>query len=82
MIPDAASLSDAGVAPPPAGYPPCPSCRDGVLVTLHAGTAWVCTQPSCTYVISGNSHAITFHKGHAVTERKEKSGKRWVEFSF
>ncbi|MEM9703105.1 MAG: hypothetical protein AAF907_11750 [Planctomycetota bacterium] len=66
------------------GFPPCPTCKDedGVLLPMNSGQFWVCTAPSCTYTISGYGAAVTYYKGHALTEKKEKSGKRWVEFKF
>ena len=76
MIPDE---SAAGSAQP---HPPCPSCGDGFLLPMASATYYVCTAPGCTYTISGHGTSVTYYKGHATTEQKEKGGKRWVEFSF
>ncbi|MFH5804534.1 hypothetical protein [Alienimonas sp. DA493] len=63
-------------------HPPCPACGEGALLPLNSLLFWVCTTPSCTYTISGQGTAATYYKGHAVTETREKDGKRWIEFRF
>lgn len=75
---DGESVTPAGAV----SHPPCPSCGEGMLVPLSSLTFWACTTPSCTYTISAYGASVTYYKGHAVTERKEKDGKRWVEFRF
>ena len=66
----------------PHPHPPCPACGEGYLLPLTMAGFYVCTQPACTYTISGSGTAVTYYKGHATAETKEKNGKRWVEFSF
>jgi len=77
-ISDGETASPAGVV----SHPPCPSCGEGVLIPMNSLTFWVCTTPACTYVISAYGASVTYYKGHALTEREEKSGKRWVKFNF
>ena len=76
----AASAASEGSAETVAA--PCPSCGEGHLLPMTAASFYVCTTPGCTYTISASGTAVTYYKGHANTETKEKGGKRWVEFSF
>ena len=70
------------VAPVALPHPPCPSCGEGFLLPLTMAGFYVCTTPSCTYTISAQGTSVTYYKGHAVAETKEKGEKRWVEFKF
>ncbi len=67
-------------------HPPCPACDKGRLLPMSTMNApfgyWVCSAPTCTYVISGNSVTVRYHKCHAVTDEKAKGDKEWTEFSF
>ncbi|NNJ26849.1 hypothetical protein [Alienimonas chondri] len=78
----AASDGETATSQGAVSHPPCPICAEGVLVPLNSLTFWACTTPACTYTISGSMSAITYYKGHAVAEKEEKGGKRWVKFSF
>ena len=77
-----AAVMSAETAASAAACPPCPACGEGHLLGLHSGMVYVCTTPACTYTISANGTAMTYYKGHAVAETKEKGEKRWVEFKF
>lgn len=67
-------------------FPPCPICEKGQLLPLslndEAFSYWVCSQPACNYCISGNTAAVTYHKGSAVREEKARNEKRWTQYEF
>ena len=67
-------------------HPPCPVCQKGHLLPMsglhNAFTFWVCSAPACAYVVSSSGTAVTYYKGSAVQQEKDKGGKRWTEFSF
>lgn len=67
-------------------HPPCPSCDKGRLLPMSTMNTtfgyWVCSAPTCAYVISALNISVRFHKGHAVTDEKAKGDKEWTEFSF
>jgi hypothetical protein len=66
--------------------PSCPFCKEGNLLPLldanEPFALWVCSAPGCAYAISMDTTGDTYFKGVAATEEKERSGKRWIEYSF
>jgi hypothetical protein len=67
-------------------FPLCPACQKGHLLPLSSGeeafSIWVCSRQACPYVVSGSGIAVTFYKGSAVQQEKDKGDKKWTEFSF
>jgi hypothetical protein len=66
--------------------PHCPVCQNGHLLPMSAGEAafqfWVCSSPTCAYVISGSLAPVTYYKVSAVHQQKDKGDKKWTEFKF
>ncbi|MFH2054608.1 MAG: hypothetical protein ABIJ61_01505, partial [bacterium] len=59
----------------------CPSCGQGTLLPLFGSnsTNWVCSQPTCNYVIHQHgSRNSRVWKGEATRENTERSG-AWLE---
>jgi hypothetical protein len=67
-------------------HPSCPACQKGHLLPMSdlnsAFSFWVSSAPTCAYVVSSSATAVTYYKGSAVQQEKDKGGKRWTEFSF
>jgi hypothetical protein len=67
-------------------FPLCPACEKGHLLPLSGNSGqfsfWVCSRQACPYVVSSSNIAVTFYKGSALQQEKDKWGKKWAEFSF
>jgi hypothetical protein len=64
----------------------CPLCNEGRLLPLSVASGafnhWVCSAPSCTYVVSSSLMEVKYFKGTAATKVIEKDGKGYTEFKF
>jgi hypothetical protein len=65
----------------------CPLCKEGRLLPFSSNSGgsfqcWVCSTPSCTYVVSSSFMEVKFYKGTAVAKVVEKDGKKYIEFKF
>ena len=64
----------------------CPLCKEGRLLPFssHTGSflCWVCSTPSCTYVVSNSLMEVKYYKGKAAAQVVQKDGKEYIEFRF
>jgi hypothetical protein len=64
----------------------CPLCKEGRLLPFsnHSSpfACWVCSAPSCTYVVSSSLMEFKYYKGTAAAKVIEKDGKGYTEFKF
>ena len=64
----------------------CPLCKEGRLLPFSSGgdlfSCWVCSAPSCNYIVSSSVIEVTYYKGTAATKVVEKDGKGYTEFKF
>jgi hypothetical protein len=64
----------------------CPSCKEGRLLPFSGSDGpfnfWVCSAPSCTYVVSSSLIEVMYYKGAAAAKVVEKDGKGYTEFKF
>jgi hypothetical protein len=64
----------------------CPVCKEGRLLPFSSSSnsfhCWVCSTPSCTYVVSSSFMEVKYYKGTAAAKVTEKDGKSYIEFKF
>jgi hypothetical protein len=64
----------------------CPLCKEGRLLPFSSNSGsfycWVCSTPSCTYVVSSGLMEVKYYKGTAAAKVVEKDGKNYIEFKF